>query len=100
MVDWALKSNNHHHHLAAGKLIPRLFAEGDDGELLPSAREVSTRCFPSLLNEKRSELDPKFNQNLMQFGQFFSHDLGLTPIAKGQAAAICVIILFFKEFSV
>ena len=74
-----------HFGFVAGKVIPRLYSSAKEGQLLPSAREVSTRCFSSVLEDKGLDLDTKVNQNHMQFGQFFAHDLGLTPVMTGQS---------------
>ncbi|KAK7092939.1 chorion peroxidase-like [Littorina saxatilis] len=68
---------------ADGLTIPRLYATGTSDRALPSARKVSTTCFPSVAEEDEGDLDPLYNQNVMQFGQYFSHDLGLTPVMKG-----------------
>ncbi|KAL8621727.1 hypothetical protein ACOMHN_061862 [Nucella lapillus] len=67
-----------------GKLIPRLYAKfTNQTELLPSTRKVTLTCFPVVDNETRRDLHRTHNQNLMQFGQYFSHDLALTPVMEG-----------------
>nr|KAG5707121.1 hypothetical protein BaRGS_011832 [Batillaria attramentaria] len=57
-----------------GKNIPRLY-EGGTTDPLPSARLVSTECLPSLKEEGDLDLDKTHSQIVMQFGQFFAHDL-------------------------
>ncbi|XP_076437029.1 salivary peroxidase/catechol oxidase-like [Babylonia areolata] len=67
-----------------GKLVPRLYAQGtNDSEQLPSARLVTSRCMSPVDTERPRDLHPSHSQNFMQFGQYFSHDLALTPILKG-----------------
>ncbi|KAL8570183.1 hypothetical protein ACOMHN_030979 [Nucella lapillus] len=84
---------------ADGKMTPRLYAKVMSGKSqphtsqqpLPSAREVSTRCMQALGVEREGDLHAHLNQNIMQFGQFFSHDLALTPVMEGTRPCI-----FFK----
>ena len=64
--------------LIPGKSIPRYMSES--GKVLPSAREVSMKCFqPS--DEK---LDVDLSQMFMQFGQFIDHDIILTELEMGE----------------
>ncbi|XP_046374742.1 peroxidasin homolog [Haliotis rufescens] len=55
-------------------------AYGKDENLLPSARKVSTECFP--FDSKYTE-DKPFSQMVMQWGQFLDHDITGTPGTGG-----------------
>ncbi|KAK3787705.1 hypothetical protein RRG08_031934 [Elysia crispata] len=77
------------HHIAEkwrsaiqSSAIPRY--KSVSGNLLPSAREVSMKCFEP--DDSSENLDKVFTQMHMQFGQFLDHDIILTEL---EAASNC-----------
>ena len=63
---------------------------GEDGNNLPSAREISNRLFRA--PGDATEADQTQSLMVMAWGQFIDHDLAATPVTQGKN------VLFQKDF--